>query len=141
MYCRTELAYSPSKSVEKSLSCQLNNDTIILAFCIHAGFVRLDYQRLIITSTSVEIHVLPHSSPSCRTIPLTVETYNLNQLSGDAFNVSRVLSRVQHASDNSNTFLVPWENTANGEGFIFRVGANFCATDETMQLLPASTKQ
>ena len=98
--------------------------------------MRLDYQLLTITSTSVEIHVLPHSSASCRTIPLTVETYDLDQLSGDAFDISQVSSRVQHPY-NSNTFLVPWENT---EGFIFRVTANFCATDETSyyQLQPNS---
>ena len=109
-------------------------------YIVHTGFVRLDYQRLTIHSTSVEIHVLPHSSASCRTIPLTVETYDLNQLSGDAFNVSQVLSCVQHASGSSNTFLVPWENTANGEGFIFKVAANVCATDETgyYQLQPNS---
>ena len=109
-------------------------------FCImHTDFVRLDYQRLTITSTSVVIRVLPHSSSSCRTIPLTVETYDLDQLSGDAFDISQVSSRVQHLSVNSNTFLVPW-NTANGEGFIFRVTAKFCATDETSyyQLQPNS---
>ena len=109
-------------------------------YIVHTGFVRLDYQRLTIHSTSVEIHVLPHSSASCRTIPLTVETFDLNQLSGDAFNVSQVLSCVQHASGSSNTFLVPWENTANGKGFIFKVAANVCATDETgyYQLQPNS---
>ena len=102
--------------------------------------MRLDYQHLTITSTSVEIHVLPHSSASCRTIPFTVETYDLDQLSGDAFDISRVLSRVPHASGDSNTFLVPRENTANGEGFLFRVTANVCATDETSyyQLQPNS---
>ena len=62
-----------------------------------------------------------------------------DQLSGDAFDISQVSSRVQHLSVNSNTFLVPW-NTANGEGFIFRVTAKFCATDETSycQLQPNS---
>lgn len=111
------------------------NNSIIVA-----DFVLLDYQHLSIGPRAVEIHVLPHPSELCNTLPLHVEAYTPDQTSADIFNISQESSII----DSTNwTFLIRWEDVADGEGFVFRLGAEFCATDTTNyhQLQPNSGLQ